>query len=201
MLIRGVFIGKKNDLLISILVLVFSISLSLPPMRVLIERSMVWQMLIQIPLLVLGGFFLAQYYKDNGIVTPKWRNILNSWNTYGLTGFFLAQSILIYWMIPLNIDRAILLYDVDVLKIFTLILSGILLQSSFRIAPFVIQIFFLGYFIAMLVWLGLYFLETSVRLCNVYSLDSQFNTGYGLLFLSGILLTDWCIKVYRRGKI
>ncbi len=43
-------------------VMVGGAALSLPPLRPLIEQSMVWHMLVQMPLLVLGGWLVAGHW-------------------------------------------------------------------------------------------------------------------------------------------
>jgi len=40
---------------LTLLLTALALSLSLPPLRVLIEQSMVWHMLVQMPLLVAAG--------------------------------------------------------------------------------------------------------------------------------------------------
>jgi hypothetical protein len=52
-----------------------------------------------------------------------------------------------------------------------------------------VQLFFVGYLLAMLVTLGVYFVSTDIRLCNAYSQDSQIWTGYGLIALAIISTT------------
>jgi hypothetical protein len=70
-----------------------AIGLSVPPFRALIEQSMFMQMVIQMPLLFIGGAWL------NTFTGPKiFANYFSSWNVFGLTGFMLAQMVLIYWM-------------------------------------------------------------------------------------------------------
>jgi len=79
-------------------------ALSVPPARSLIEQSMSWHMVVQMPLLLLGGWLLM------GAATqgPSLRQV-DEWNRFGLTGFIASQVIFAYWMLPVSIDRAVVL--------------------------------------------------------------------------------------------
>ena len=48
----------------------------------------------------------------------------------------------------------------------------------------------MGTALPMLVWAGLYFASTDLRLCNAYSLESQVNAGRSLAAL-GVALGAW----------
>ncbi len=166
-------------------------ALSLPPLRALIEQSMVWHMLVQMPLLVAAG----------AVVAVAWPQLLGGrlarWNRYGLTGFMLAQCILAYWMIPAAIDRAVVLPSADVLKVATLWLAGVALRQSWVKSPLPVQLFFVGYGLPMMAWLGYYLATTDLRLCNAYSLESQLHTGRGLIALAVLLGLAWGATLWR----
>lgn len=173
-------------------------ALSVPPLRTLIEQSMVWHMAIQMPLLVLGGWCTLR-----AMAGGRAARLLAPWNRYGLTGFIAAQVILAYWMLPLALDRAIVLPGADVIKIVTLCACGAMLQHSVARAPLVLQLFFIGYTVSMMIWLGIYFASTDLRLCNAYSLASQIDAGYGIALLGIALGGGWLMGAIRRaqGKI
>lgn len=186
---------NKKSLLLAVLVGVCSIGLSVPPMRTLIEQSMLWHMAIQMPLLILTGWLLmasgaplpaAGITMRTSQQTPMQTNTqINSqgieWNVYGLTGFLFSFITITYWMLPSAIDRAVVLPSADVMKLMSLFACGASLRHSSARAPALIQLFFLGNFLAMMLWLGSYFLQTDLRLCNAYSLQSQINTGWCLI--------------------
>ncbi|MDY7574695.1 hypothetical protein RGU77_10405 [Actimicrobium sp. CCI2.3] len=88
--------------------------------------------------------------------------------------------ILAYWMLPLAIDRAVVLPQADLLKLLTLFIAGFLLQHSFSCSPAALQLFFVGYMVSMMTWLGSYFITTDLRLCNAYSLETQVQTGWAI---------------------
>ena len=167
-------------------------TLSLPPLRPLIEQSMVWHMLVQMPLLVLGGWLLAGRWQ-------VWQApiLLDRFNRFGLTGFILATLIVGYWMIPSLIDRAVVVYGADMAKIITLWLCGAALRHSMQRAPLLAQMFFLGYTLPMMVWLGWYYASTDLRLCNAYSLESQLAAGRALVALASVAGAVWLGSLWR----
>ena len=175
--------------------LILAIGLSVPPFRFLIEQSMFVQMVIQMPLLFIAGALLNRFS-----IAKKITNILGRWNVFGLTGFMLAQNILIYWMLPISIDRAVIMPLVDVAKVLTMILAGFFVGDALNKSPAALQLFFIGYFVAMMIWLGMYFIYTDSRLCNAYSLNSQYWTGYGLCAISVMVAAYWSYRVLKNSK-
>ena len=181
-------------------VTVLAVALSVPPLRRLIEQSMVWHMVVQMPLLALGGWLLmsaAQRQQRSSL--SAWPTRLSHWNRYGLTGFIAALMVFAYWMLPLTLDRAVVLPTADALKVISLLAAGALLRHSFSHSPAVLQLFFMGSAVPMAMWLGSYFASTDLRLCNAYSLQSQVNTGWGLAALAGALGAVWLLGVVRDG--
>ncbi|WPX30944.1 hypothetical protein RHM62_11820 [Actimicrobium sp. CCC2.4] len=172
-----------------------AVGLSAPPWRYLIEQSMVWHMAIQMPLLVLAGWWVMRAV-SRGRTLP-W---LAPWNRYGLTGFVTALVILAYWMLPLAIDRAVVLPQADLLKLLTLFIAGLLLQHSFACSPLALQLFFVGYLVSMMTWLGSYFITTDLRLCNAYSLETQVQTGWGIAAIGVGLGALWVGFALGRGR-
>ena len=158
---------------------------------------MAWHMVFQMPMLVLGGWLTARAL-PLGVSMRGWTTNWTSFNQFGLTGFMAAQVIVAYWMLPSAIDRAVVLPSADALKLITLFITGMLLADAFERAPGALQLFFMGYWMSMMAWLGIYFATTDLRLCNAYSLQSQSNTGWGLLALGITLSTVWAVNLLRR---
>ena len=177
--------------------LAVAVALSVPPLRAVIEQSMAWHMVFQMPLLVLAGWLASRLMLANFSM-----HAMRSWasfNQFGLTGFMAAQIIVAYWMLPSAIDRAVVLPAVDALKLLTLSIGGMLLGDAFKRAPAALQLFFMGYWVSMMAWLGIYFATTDLRLCNAYSLQSQINTGWGLLALGAALGVAWVVSVLKKS--
>jgi len=166
-------------------------ALSVPPGRSLIEQSMTWHMVVQMPMLFAGGWFLMIGALDLTKRSP------NGWNQFGLTSFIAAQFILTYWMLPISIDRAVVMPQVDVLKLLSLIVSGALIQTSVSRSPVVVQLFFVGYIVSMLITSGVVLATTERRLCNAYSMESQLSAGYGVVALGVALAFGWAFRVIR----
>lgn len=171
-----------------------AICLSLWPLRAIIIEDMLWHMNIQIPLLigvgVIGKIPASVLFKT-----------LSRFNIYGLNSFIVSQVILAFWMLPISIDRAIIHWEYDLLKIISLIVCGWLIQLSFKKTTVVIEVFFVGYFLAMMLWVGLYYIQSDARLCNVYSQDSQQYAGGGLMFFAIVLSLVWVIsKLKKNGQ-
>jgi len=175
-----------------------ALALSLPPLRPLIEQSMVWHMLVQMPLLVLAGACAGLAWAP--VAGAALKGGVPRWNRFGLSGYMLAQCLLAYWMIPALVDRAVVLPAADAAKIISLWLAGLALQQAHTRAPLAVQLFFLGYGLPMMAWLGLYLASTDLRLCNAYSLESQINAGRGLLALSVGLGVVWAVALVRRSR-
>jgi hypothetical protein len=169
-----------------------AVCLSLWPLRAVIIEDMFWHMNIQIPLLISVGVI-------SKIPSLALSQTLSRFNVYGLNSFFISQVILVFWMLPISIDRAIIHWEYDLAKIISLIVCGWLIQISFKKTTAVIEIFFVGYFLAMMLWVGFYYIQSDIRLCNVYSQDSQQYAGAGLIAFAVVLSLIWVIsKVYKK---
>jgi len=186
---------RSRSLAAGMVLAALACALSLPPARMLIEQSMLWHMVVQMPMLVVAGSLLMQ-----SVPAARLPDRLARWNAYGLTGFIAAQGIIVYWMLPLAIDRAVVLPATDVLKIVSLLACGALLARAFARSAVVVQLFFLGYTVSMLGSAGLYLLSTTRRLCNAYSLESQFSAGLSMLILASALTIAWAGFTLRRRE-
>ena len=169
-------------------------ALSVPPGRSLIEQSMAWHMVVQMPILFVGGWFLMVGARDLSKRSPR------SWNQFGLTGFITAQFIITYWMLPISIDRAVVMPQVDVFKLLSLIVSGALVKTSISRSPAVLQLFFVGYIVSMLITTGVFLATTERRLCNAYSMESQLSAGYGVVALGIALACAWAFRINRNNS-
>ena len=170
-----------------------AVALSMPPLRRLIEQSMAWHMVVQMPLLMLAGWVFAQAVSTRR-TRPNASNALAAWNQFGLTGGLTVLVLLAYWMLPSSIDRALVVPAADAFKVASLWLGGALLKHSGQRAPLMVQLFFVGTALPMLVWAGLYFANTELRLCNAYSLSSQIAAGQSLATMAVFLAVCWAAR-------
>ncbi len=168
-------------------------ALSLPPLRSLIEQGMAWHMAVQMPLLVIAGALAARPRQQQG------HPCTDRWDAYGLTRFMAAQAILVYWMLPVSVDRAVVLPWVDAAKIVSLIGAGALLGTALARSTTVVQMFFTGYAASMLVAAGMNLALSDTRLCNAYSLDSQLRAGTATAAWGVMLVVAWMLASTRSG--
>jgi len=162
-------------------------ALSLPPGRALIEQSMLWHMAVQMPLLVASGWMLHRH-----VAGPSGRE--PAWDRFGLTSFMLSQLILSYWMLPLAVDRAVVLPHVDLLKLVSLAAAGAWMHAATRRSPPALQMFFVGTTVSMLLAVGSFLVTTDTRLCNAYAMASQQGAGAALVALGLGVGLVWLIR-------
>ena len=159
--------------------------LAIPPVRHALESAMTLQMLVQIPLLALAGWWLAQG-------TPGWLDrSLAAWNHRGISGLLLASLTGMVWMLPLAMDAALDEPWVTLAKFFSVpLLIGAPIALSWPRAGFVVRGVVLLELIATVLRLGWLYLISPVRLCSNYLLDDQQRVGKILLVVGfAILLT------------
>ncbi len=163
-------------------------ALAIPLVRHALESAMTLQMLVQIPLLVLAGWWLAQ-----GI--PDWfARHLAAWNHRGISGLLLASLAGMVWMLPLAMDAAIDDPRVTLAKFLSVpLLIGAPIALSWPRAGFVVRGVVLLELIATMLRLGWLYLISPVRLCSNYLLDDQQRLGK-ILLVAGfaiLLLLVW----------
>lgn len=150
--------------------------LAIPPVRHAFESAMTLQMLLQIPLLAVAGWWLAQG-------TPGWlERCLTTWNHRGISGLLLASLTGMVWMLPLAMDAALDDPRVALAKFLSVpLLIGASIALSWPRAGFVVRGVVLIELIATMLRLGWLYLISPVRLCSNYLLDDQQRVGRILL--------------------
>lgn len=139
-----------------------------PPVRQLLESRMTLQMLVQIPLLALAGWWLAR-------AAPGWlvRGFAH-WNHAGITGLVLASLAGMVWMLPLAMDAALDDPRFMLAKFLGVpLLIGAPLALSWPRAGFVVRGVFLLELTAVAFRLGWLYLISPERLCSNYLLGDQ----------------------------
>jgi hypothetical protein len=159
--------------------------LLLPPIRHASEASMSLHMLVQYPGLWLAGALLASALPLHRIRS------LQRFNEQGLAGLLFVGLTMTVLMVPRVLDLALTELWVEVLKVLALLLCGGAFRLSWSPAGTVLQAFFLGNVLPMLVVVGALYQEADSRLCNAYLLDDQRNLGAGLVWLAAGLLLWW----------
>ncbi|MBU8877569.1 hypothetical protein BGM26_01020 [Bacillus sp. FJAT-29790] len=166
------------------------IFLMLPPVAHLVESIMITHMHMQMPLLVISGFFMAHFFQ---IRFPRF---FEKWNSNGIPGIILFMIIIIYWTIPRTMDEALTLQSVEIFKFISLpFLAGVPLRDSWKKLSSVgknviIIIFTIKYF-----GMGLLYIWSPDQLCNNYLLIDQLTLGWGFI-TTAIALVIYLVYFY-----
>jgi hypothetical protein len=154
-----------------------------------LEGDMARHMVIEFPLLLLAGAAIGR------ALDQRFGAQIACCNQMGLAGFAFASITLAYWMIPAALDAALLDEWMAAGKYVSLLVSGALLLSSFRVAPLAVQVFFVGNFAWMTATVGLIYQSAPQQLCLNYRTDAQLVAGEGLVALAVIAACTWCVSV------
>lgn len=157
--------------------------LALPPLRHALESMMTLQMLAQIPLLALVGWWLAPS------LPRALTGVFGTWNHGGISGFVLASLAGMLWMLPRSMDAALQTPWVEAAKFTSVpLLIGMPLALGWQRAGFVVRGVFLVEVMATAFRLGWLYMISPVRLCANYLLDDQQRLGQILLAMGAVLL-------------
>lgn len=182
-----------NDKLVLWLTILLAIVPSTSSFKYLIADSMAFHMLVQIPLLILSGYLIGRYFKLHRNIhsNPKSLNIvLSCWL------WFLFATL--FWMLPISLDKALLSVGWDFFKIVSLILTGLLLTVALSSSK-ILSLFFIGSTVMMLFFIGYYYQDTTLRLCNSYLIESQQNAGMGLIAMAFTIVFLCAAALYKEA--
>ncbi|WP_295990212.1 hypothetical protein [Rugamonas sp.] len=152
-----------------------------------LEASMLRHMFVQIPLLLGSGWLLSD--------TLAMRSRLRRIDEYGITGLTLLLFVSAYWMIPRALELSLTSAAAETGKVASLLLLGLVLPGSLNRGHWIVQLFFLGNFSAMMAIAGIQYQNLPQRLCNAYLLDDQNLTGIALVLASVLLSILWCVRL------
>ncbi|WP_460837136.1 hypothetical protein [Noviherbaspirillum agri] len=162
-----------------------------------LELTMARHMLVQIPMLVAGGFLLGCFCRT--AASQETGRRFAAFNENGLSGLSVFLLVSAYWMIPKALDDATASSSVEQAKFLTLVLAGFFLPLSLARANTVIQLFFVGNFSSMTAVVGLLYQDAPVRLCNAYLQDDQQHAGVGLVIIALTVPVLWYL-FYKRNR-
>ena len=158
-------------------------ALALPAVRHPLESTMTYQMLVQLPLLAVAGWALAQ-----GLPAAIGRR-LAPWDQAGINGLLLASLTGLVWMLPRAMDAAIDEPLVTLAKFLSVpLLIGVPVALSWPRASFVVRGIVLAEVIAMSLRLGWLYLISPQRLCSNYLLGDQQRLGQILIIVGFVIL-------------
>ncbi len=176
---------EVNSTRLAGIALLLFVAIATPPLRQILESRMTTQMLLQLPMLVLIGWWLS------GIVPQRLRVAIGAWNQLGITGLLLATAATAYWMLPRSLDASVSQPWMDVAKYVSIpLLIGLPFALSWPRMNFIVRGVFLLEFIASFLRLGWLYMTLPDRLCSNYLLNDQRNLGQYMLIISA-LLTLW----------
>lgn len=156
--------------------LVLWLSLLPPPLRHHLEATMTRHMLIEIPLLAVVGWSIAQ------ALAPRLRVRLAAWDRGGISGLLLVSFASLVWMLPRALDAALDVPWVTAAKFLSVpLLIGAPLAVSWPRAGFVVRGVILLEAIATAFRLGWLYIASPERLCANYLLGDQQRLGQWLM--------------------
>ena len=150
---------------------------------------MTLHMLVQVPLFVLCGAFLA------GAMPARWRARVDRWNAYGIAGLFFVALAMALLMIPRVLDLAVADVRVDLVKAAVLLAAGAALRLSWKRAGALVQGFFLGNVLPMTGAIGQLYQDSPLRLCNAYLLGDQVRLGQWLVGIAVLAGVVWLASI------
>jgi hypothetical protein len=176
---------EKTKAMFRVSVLIIAVTPSLPFACVLIQSSMPFHMLFQIPMLILAGYLLKN----------KPKNVQYSLfeSTAQWLWIYLSST---FWMLPISVDKALLYPAWDIFKLLSLLITGAVLKVVFQ-SHRLLALFFIGSMAMMLFFVGVYYQQTDTRLCNAYLIESQQVTGIGLIVIACLLLFFLFFKIQQ----
>lgn len=152
-----------------------------------LEASMARHMLIELPLLVGAGWCAA------AALPARWT--IARIDEYGITGMSALLFVSAYWMVPRALELSLGAPWAEAAKFGSLLALGLMLPGSLARCPWVVQLFFLGNFSAMMAIAGLQYQTSPERLCNAYLLGDQAATGMGLVAAAVLIALAWCVRI------
>jgi len=159
--------------------LVLLIFLIVPPVANLMESVMIIHMHMQMPMLIIAGFFMGRF------IIERFPRFFEKWNANGIPGILLFLIVLAYWMLPRTMDEALNLTTIELFKFISLpFLAGVPLRDSWKKLKTVWKNAIIITFTVTFVAMGLLYIISPVQLCNNYLIIEQITLGWGFLTMA-----------------
>ena len=159
--------------------------LLVPALRQWLTASMWRHMVLQFPLWMLAGAWLVAG------LPPAARAHVARWNAHGISGLVGTGTVLAVLMVPRVLDLALVSLPIEAAKCAALLLAGAALRLSWRAAGLVVQGFFLGNLLPMMVVVGQLYIDSPLRVCNAYLLGDQVRLGLWLVGMAAGGAVGW----------
>jgi hypothetical protein len=167
---------------------VLAVSSALPPFGDLLMRTMLTQMLVQIPLIFVAAAMWGARVRWSA--RARWR----AWNMQGASGLLIAALVSAFWMTPIALDHAASDWSWEAAKVISLAASGFASGVSWALGPLVTRAFYVGNMLWMAVTVGMLYQESTQRYCNAYLWDDQAMTGQALVVASIGIVLIWASR-------
>lgn len=152
--------------------------LMFPPLVHLLESIMITHMLVQLPLLIISGSLMGQFFQK------KFPRFFQSWNKNGISGITLFIIITTYWMIPRIMDETLTITTIEVFKFISLpFLAGVPLRDSWKKIGGLGKGFVVLNYIPMFAFMAWLYIDSPIQVCNNYLEAEQRQLGWGFLFI------------------
>jgi hypothetical protein len=165
-----------------------AVSSALPPSGDLLMRTMLTQMLVQIPLIFVAAAMWGARVRWS--VRARWR----AWNMQGASGLLAAALVSAFWMTPIALDHAASDWSWEAVKVISLAASGFAAGVSWALGSLVTRAFYVGNMLWMAVTVGMLYQESTQRYCNAYLWDDQAMTGQALVVASIGIVLIWASR-------
>ncbi|OCA87687.1 hypothetical protein A8F94_07475 [Bacillus sp. FJAT-27225] len=165
--------------------LMLLVILALPPVANFLESIMIIHMHMQMPLLVISGFFIGRFFQ------LKFPQFFAKWNGNGVPGIMLFAIIMMYWMLPRAMDEALSEPLVELWKFVSLpLLAGVPLRDSWMKLTRNARNIVIAFFTAAFILMGWIYVMAPDNLCNSYLIIDQVILGWGYI------TTAICLIIY-----
>ena len=114
-----------------------------------------------------------------------------------MTGLFGTAMVLALLMVPRVLDLALINPWVEFAKMTALVASGAAICLSWRPAGWLVQGFFLGQVLPMMVVAGTLYANSPTRVCNAYLLDDQVLLGQSLVWIAAGIALAWLAALFQ----
>ncbi|MBT2686541.1 hypothetical protein [Bacillus sp. ISL-37] len=159
--------------------LVLLIGLMLPPVANLMESVMIIHMHMQMPMLVIAGFFMGQFFQQ------RFPHFFSKYNQEGIPGILLFIIIMGYWMLPRTMDEALTVNSVELFKFISLpFLAGVPLRDSWKKLSKNRKNYTIAFFTVIFFGMGWLYIQANDQLCNNYLVVDQIILGWGFITMA-----------------
>jgi len=152
--------------------------LMFPPLTKWMESIMITHMLVQIPLLIISGCLMGQFFLN------KFPKFFSRWNKNGIAGMLLFVIITTYWMLPRIMDETLMIPSIEVFKFISLpFLAGVALRDSWQKVGGLGKSFVILNYLPMFAFMAWLYIDPPIQICNNYLEAEQKQLGWGFLFI------------------